>query len=301
MATPAGVAWRGFAGDAGLLYPIDPTMEAGAHPGRILAAVGVVGLLLGGCALQRLWEPSREDVLRRILPSSVQIVVEQHEGRRVRTGSGVAIGGGPVGGREACFVLTSGHTVSGAMERRQVFVVFGRDRGRYEKAPATVLAHRDGGDVDLALLGVEGGRCEPALLGGRPTLGTPVWVVGFPWGRHMTLTSGIVSQVDGERLSDQEEAARLMVDAAVSYGISGGPVFEARSGRLVGIVEGYSTARVTSQGSAGAWYIDVPVPGQTFVTPLGDIRRFLADTGLAGVLNSTAGLADLPDPATRRQ
>jgi S1-C subfamily serine protease len=240
-------------------------------------------------------------VLRRILPASVQIVVEQQEGRRVRTGSGVAIAAGPFRGRDACFVLTSGHTVSGVVERRQVYVVFGRHRGRYEKAPAAVLAHRDLAEVDLAVLRADGIACEPAAVGAPPTLGTPVWVVGFPWGRHMTLTSGIVSQVDAERLSEQEEAARLMVDAAVSYGISGGPVFEARSGRLVGIVEGYSTARVTSQGAAGAWYIDVPVPGQTFVTPLGDIRRFLADSGLEALLNSSAGPgSDLPDRPARQ-
>jgi S1-C subfamily serine protease len=265
----------------------------------LLIVAAAVSILLGGCALQRLWEPSREDVLRRILPSSVQVLVEQQEGRRVRTGSGVAIGSGPTEGGEACFVLTSGHTLSGMAERRQVFVVFGRHRGKYEKTPASVVAVKDGAGLDLALLRSEGGRCEPAVAGARPNLGTPVWVVGFPWGRHMTLTSGIVSQVDAERGADQEEASRLMVDAAVSYGISGGPVFEARSGQLVGVVEGYSTARVTSQGSAGAWYIDVPVPGQTFVTPLGDIHRFLADSGLERLLNGSTGLAGhLPNRPT---
>jgi len=45
-------------------------------------------------------------------------------------------------------------------------------------------------------------------------------------------------------------------------------VYQARGGALIGIVQGYSTARVTSQGADPPWYIDVPVPGQTFVTPL---------------------------------
>jgi S1-C subfamily serine protease len=284
-----------------MFYPIDPTVMSRSRAKKALLVVVAAGAvsILGGCTLQRLWEPSREDVLKRILPSSVQVLVEQQEGRRVRTGSGVAIGVGPSSGKDACFVLTSGHTVSGQADRRQVFVVFGRHRGKYEKAPATVVAHRDAGGVDLALLRADGGHCEPAVAGIRPNLGTPVWVVGFPWGRHMTLTSGIVSQVDAERGSDQEDASRLMVDAAVSYGISGGPVFEARSGQLVGVVEGYSTARVTSQGSAGAWYIDVPVPGQTFVTPLGDIRKFLTDSGLDRLLNGSTGLAgDLSIPRT---
>jgi hypothetical protein len=70
-----------------------------------------------------------------------------------------------------------------------------------------------------------------------------------------------------------------MVDASVSYGSSGGGVYDAGSGGLIGLVEGYRTARVTSQGSESPWYIDVPMPGHTLVTPLEDIKRFLADTG----------------------
>lgn len=40
-----------------------------------------------------------------------------------------------------------------------------------------------------------------------------------------------------------------MVDASVSYGASGGGVFDARTGGLIGLVEGYRTARVTSHGA----------------------------------------------------
>lgn len=75
-----------------------------------------------------------------------------------------------------------------------------------------------------------------------------------------------------------------MVDASVSYGSSGGGVFDARGGGLIGLVEGYRTARVTSHGTGGDWYIDVPEPGQTFVTSLADIRRFLTETGHARLL-----------------
>ncbi len=268
-----------------------------------LAAAGVLAAsAFGACSAARAPEPTvaiiaeptrdaaREAVLHRILPSSVQILVEQEEGRRIRTGSGVAIAVGSEGS-PACFVLTAGHTVSGPVERRHVFVVFGRDRGRYEKSPAAVVAHRDNRDTDLAVLRTESPQCAPAAAGTPPTLGTPVWVVGFPWGRSMTLASGIVSQVDLPRPEDQEEGSRLMVDASVSYGISGGPVFDARSGRLIGIVEGYNTARVSPQGATSGWYIDVPVPGQTFVTPLSDIRRFLADEGVGTLSDRVNGHA----------
>ena len=39
---------------------------------------------------------------------------------------------------------------------------------------------------------------------------------------------------------------------------------------------------MTTHGAA--WYIDVPVPGQTHVTPLADIRKFLADFEQADLL-----------------
>jgi hypothetical protein len=102
----------------------------------------------------------------------------------------------------------------------------------------------------------------------------------------MTLVGGVVSQLNGDRADDPDSGAKLMVDASVSYGASGGGVFDAATGRLVGLVEGYRTARVSFKGDASSRYIDVPVPGETYVAPLEDIRRFLTDSGhaeLAGI------------------
>src|SRR5262249_2308441 len=94
----------------------------------------------------------------------------------------------------------------------------------------------------------------------------------------------------GDSDRDRETAARLMVDASVSYGSSGGGVYEAGRGGLIGVVEGYSTARVSAQGANPPWYIDVPVPGQTFVTPLSDVRRFLAEIGSLHLVASGPGV-----------
>jgi S1-C subfamily serine protease len=153
-----------------------------------------------------------------------------------------------------------------------------------------VIAYRDTPELDLALLRTESERCVPARAGGPPVLGESVWVIGFPWGRHMTLTRGIVSQVVMDDGADRATAPRLMVDAQVSYGSSGGGVFEAREGALIGVVEGYRTAKVTAKGADPAWSIEVPVPGQTYVTPLSDVRRFLSETSYADVFAGQAGL-----------
>lgn len=259
-------------------------------------ALLVVLALASGCGIARLWEPSREEVLERILPAAVQIVVEQREGRRVRTGSGVAVAARRAASGVECFVMTAGHTVSGLVGQNEVYVIFGGHRGDAMKTRASVVAHKDTTEVDLALLRTESDRCSPARAGGPALLGEPVWVVGFPWGRHMTLTRGIVSQVVLDDGADRERAPRLMVDAPVSYGSSGGGVFAAREGTLIGLVEGYSTARVTSKGagSDASWYIEVPVPGQTFVTPMSDVRRFLSRSSLADLI--TTGRARLTGP-----
>ena len=45
-------------------------------------------------------------------------------------------------------------------------------------------------------------------------------------------------------------------------------------GRLVGIVEGYRTARVAIDDERS---FDVPMPGETFVAPVTKVRRFLAE------------------------
>jgi S1-C subfamily serine protease len=191
-----------------------------------------------------------------------------------------------VGGTD-CFVLTSGHTVADAVGQKEIYVLFGRHRGAGTKERATVVAYREGSDADIALLQTRSEQCEPARPGRSPALGEAVLVIGFPWGRNLLLASGIVSQVSTQDVADPELASRLMVDASVSYGSSGGGVYDARTGALLGLVEGYRTARLSSQGSEPAWSIDVPVPGQTFVTPLAELRRFLTDAGQAGLMEGT--------------
>jgi len=260
---------------------------------RSLAAGATIVALGAGCVITPPREPSRGDVLDRLLPSAVQIVLEHPEGRRFRTGSGVVIASRPKGRRSECFVLTSGHTVAGAIGRKAIYLLFGRQRGAGTKESGSVVAYRESADLDVALLRAESDECVPARPAAPPRLGEPIWVVAFPWGRNMILARGIVSQVNGDGAADSETAPRLMVDASVSYGASGGGVYDARDGGLIGLVEGYRTARVTSQGNEPPWYIDVPMPGQTLVTPLSDIRRFLAETGHAELILA------MPDSAGR--
>jgi hypothetical protein len=63
------------------------------------------------------------------------------------------------------------------------------------------------------------------------------------------------------------------------------------SGKLVGLVEGYRTARVSIPGSE-KYSFDVPMPGETFLAPPGKIRSFVARSGIGAL----AGVKGTPAP-----
>lgn len=241
----------------------------------------VLLLVLGGITRPSFADGPRQETIRKILPTVVQIVMER-DGKRVSSGSGVIIGSRRSEAGTDCYVLTASHVVS-ALPDGQIYTLQERHRGGVGKRTrATLLAHRESGNLDAALLAIQPeAGCVVAEIGDAPALGDDILAFGFPWGRAMTLTSGIVSQVPLD-----ESDARLMIDGSVSYGVSGGGVYDAR-GRLIGIVEGYRAAQVTYRDGgkdAKARSIEIPVPGETYVVSLTDIRRFLQEIGLTDLV-----------------
>jgi S1-C subfamily serine protease len=209
----------------------------------------------------------RSDVIKRILPSTVQLRADRGGGAR-RAASGVVIASDAVARRS--WIVTTRHFLEPARDQRLSLSL----PGRPSTGPVTVVAVSE--DADLALVVVDGIALRPVTLKDVVQLGEEVWVVGFPWGRRLTLVSGIVSQIAAEEPGDVLlEGPVRMVDASVSYGASGGGVFETTSGALVGIVEGYRTARVTLQTTPER-VLDIPVPGETTVVAAPVIRRFLS-------------------------
>ena len=225
-------------------------------------------LLAGGCATASGRPAARGDVIRQILPATVQLRCERDGGSR-RAASGVLLARDPATRR--AWIVTTRHFLE-PMTPQKVSVA----AGRQARLSATVVTVSE--RVDLALLEVTGIDSTPARLKDSVQLGDEVWVVAFPWGRRMTNSSGVVSQVVGETGGEYEGAAR-MVDVSVSYGASGGGVFDAQTGALVGLVESYSTARVRLQGSPER-VIEVPVPGETTLISAEAIRGFIAEAGL---------------------
>jgi S1-C subfamily serine protease len=259
------------------------------HATRCLAIAAIV---VSGCALQRPGPlTSKSDVVQQVLPSMVQLAYEDSDGR-MRYSSGVVVGSGPTwraGQAPASYIVTSGHAVAVAGKGAESGRLMVRYRGaddRLGQALAAVEAVDEA--ADLAILRVEGVRL-PAARFDRPDrirVGDEVLVVGAPFGRGLSVSSGIVSQLelaepDGRATSE----ALLKIDAPVGYGSSGGGVFQVGRGRLIGIVEGYRTATVSLKLAGNAYSFQVPMPGETFVVPTAEIRRFLRARGLEGLLS----------------
>jgi len=110
---------------------------------------------------------------------------------------------------------------------------------------------------DIAVLKIEDETdIEPPPLAdsSQVVIGEPVVVIGSPFGLRDTLTAGIISQVNrfeeiGYDTENRWVANLLQFDAAVNFGNSGGPLFNAR-GEVIGIV----VARRNPMESDGIYY-----------------------------------------------
>lgn len=267
----------------------------GGLPRPAASRIGGLGLLLAcvlvaGCAgIGPTAQDERQDIIDRIVASSAKIIIEQG-GRRVGSGSGVVVASRPAGseGDAVSFVLTATHILE-AWEGSQVFVRFPGAPAGSGKFPAALRHRSPSATLDLAILEVRGVSLPAVSLPAADEirLGEEILIVGFPWGKRLALFSGIVSQVPvggpEEALAGEVADQTLVVDAASSKGVSGGGVFLAASGSLVGIVEGYQTASIAVKDQSRTFSVKVPMPGETFVVPLGRIRDFLAGAHLEAV------------------
>ena len=134
---------------------------------------------------------------------------------------------------------------------------------------------------DIAILEASGLEASPVKLKASARLGDNVWVVSFPWGRRGTVVNGFVSQIAGDQGSAllPIEGPVGLIDAAVSYGTSGGGVFDGGTGRLVGIVRGYRTAKLALPGGQ-AQSLAFPISGETTVIPTSHVLCLLRSADL---------------------
>lgn len=266
----------------------------GAHraPDRVAAFCALLALtwIAAGCAGSAGRGASavgRQAVIDRIVSTTVKITVER-AGERVASGSGVVVASSGPEEEPATLVLTAAHLLQGKPDA-VVYVRFARAGADRNKHLARVLGRGDVDTLDLALLRVSGVALGPTVLADSTDvrLGEEILIVGFPWGKRLAVTSGIVSQVPVDAASDggSEEGGgpSVMVDASVGNGVSGGGVYQETTGKLLGIVEGYRTASVALKDRTQTFSLKVPMPGETFVISVDQIRGFLRGQGISTV------------------
>ena len=165
-------------------------------------------------------------------------------------GSGVVVESGLWGTR----ILTDAHVVEGA---KDIVATIGDG----PHAPAHVVA-RTGEADDLAIVDVALRNQPVAKLGTVAHLkpGTPIGVLGYPipdafddehLGRTVSLYTGRIASV---------RKGALEIDVPIIPGESGGPVFDASNGEVIGIAE----SRFDEERAIG------------FATPIDAATRFLA-------------------------
>ncbi|WP_248356173.1 S1C family serine protease [Anaeromyxobacter oryzae] len=270
---------------------------------RLLSSLGSAALVAGlfflaspilGLSAAKAGNP-RAETVHKVFPSAVRIQISA-KGEIVRSASGIVFA--EEGGRS--YVLTNAHVVEPAKSWPEKVDLRVLPADGSAPLAATVLARGRVPDVDLAVLEV------PARLPTTPLaaddaleLGDDLVVIGAPFGKGLSVAAGIVSQVEYD-LAENAAAARtakaLKTDAAIGYGSSGGGVFDVPGGRLIGLVEGYRTARVAFGKDEDQYAFDVPMPGETFVAPAAKIRRFLVERGLGRLAPQGASVANAQGP-----
>jgi len=231
-----------------------------------------------------------DDVIAGSLASAVQLFAERAGGTR-RAGSGVVLAMDD-GGR--ALILTTAHLLVPEVE--QSVYVHGPGGGQPIEAKILVIDP----EHDIAILEASGLVASPVKLKANARLGDNVWVVSFPWGRRGTLVNGFVSQIAGDQGSAllAIEGPVGLIDAAVSYGTSGGGVFDSGTGRLVGIVRGYRTAKLALPGTQ-AQSFEIPIAGETTVIPTSDVLCLLRSANLDDRLSAAKSqLALIPGTCT---
>ena len=250
-------------------------------------------------AMSGLPSPSdRKSILKRILPQNVRLLVFAG-GEARRSASGVVIGSEATADGSFSYVLTSAHAVEpDGLEDPRMVVYVDRDGDSFDY-PARPVAIGNAPELDLALIKIRGVCLAPAQLAADSELepGEDVVVVAAPYGKSLSISGGLVSQVEWDRKS--RLPAMLKTDAPIGYGASGGGVYSASSGRLLAIVEGYRTARVGFAVAEQTYSFDVPMPGETFAAPSAKVRAFLENNGFARFVATGAAPSEATSAALR--
>ncbi len=252
---------------------------------------------------KRMRGPQPSDPLPQAILQSARVIVLDR-GEVARSGSGVILSSRPqeagrgtnASGDERPLgwhniLVTNAHVVAptSAEEslRYRVILEGSAPNSPTNEIEARVIALGEVPAMDLALLAFDGPRLSSATLAASEelTIGADLFAIAAPYGRELSASAGILSRIDYEAGPDQKvSAAMLKTDAAIGYGASGGGLFSRRSGHLIGIIEGYRTAKLTIPINGELYAFDIPMPGETFAAPVEKLIRFARENGFSDII-----------------
>jgi S1-C subfamily serine protease len=233
--------------------------------------------------------PTRKSVVRQVLPQNVRVVVFEGSTAK-RTASGVVIAAEATPRGAYSYVLTNAHVVDPTGLSKPVLTVLVDQNGETVDYQAEPLAIGKVPEMDLALVKVRGVMLKAVALAADDELepGEDVLVVAAPYGKALSVSGGLISQVEWDRKGNVPRMVKT--DAPIGYGASGGGVFSRTTGKLLAIVEGYRTAKVGFAVAEQAYSFDVPMPGETFAAPTAKVRSFLETNGFRHLVDAPSAI-----------
>jgi len=213
------------------------SVKKGLKNGAIGLALGASVMSSGCAAIFRSHNPLT-DICRNngtSIQRSIKSLIKELRQSAVLIDSSSAQGSGIIIGHKnnETIILTNHHVVTeddGSLSKGLKV----RNNGK-TFTPSKILIAPHG--LDLAVVIVKGriGPCRVAEMG-KPDIGEDVLIVGSPLGREDSVTKGIISNHNEEETKAGFKYFTLQTDAAVNPGNSGGAIFDAQKGRLLGIV-----------------------------------------------------------------
>lgn len=264
--------------EAGLPLPIQPPVTQ--HP----ANTNVMDLPINAL-------PSIADLVDRVSPSVVNIVVTTQGGETTSEGqgSGFIIS-------DQLEVVTNYHVIEGG-----TYIDIEFNDGR--KYPATIIGTDE--ETDLALLRIDTDERIPYVnfhSGDDLRIGEWVVAIGNPFGIGQSTSLGVISAIGREKVDSGSYVDYIQTDATINRGNSGGPLFNL-NGDVVGVNSAIYSPTGASVGIAFVIPHDTALEIVDSIRTDGRVRRGYLGAGLrtatfelegeAGIYKSGATVNDV--------
>jgi len=167
--------------------------------------------------------PSIADLVDRVSPSVVNIIVTTDSGETTSEGQGSGFIISPQ--KE---VVTNYHVIDGGTNIEIEF-------NNGEKFPASIIGTDE--ETDLALLRLESNKPFPHVKfhsGPKTRIGDWVVAIGNPFGIGQSTSLGVISAIGRSRVDSGSYVDYIQTDATINRGNSGGPLFNL-DGDVVGV------------------------------------------------------------------